>query len=346
MVTTVLKDTSSTLSEIRDSSVDQQNSIHEFASNALNGIQSIRELDSSVEQIGDGIKSDAEDVTTHIAEHVLQNANMGVSMVMESGKEIASYCKNEVISSMKSSIENMEKPRHDIMTNFGQECETIRKEVENVTASIETSTSTITSLSDAMRDGVTNRETTFVENVADHHKIFITQQKEILSESVENYHNTTSVQLTASTNGASAAKGKIGTFSKDTLKMDEEVKSLMEKSSIKFSENLTSTPSESIIIQSMEQKRAKSNSVQNDENMRDNDHGDVNSSMESEASEYSTKSQQLVLQMRSPNRENVRPKLKKKKSQMLKKREGKSSTKRTVPKGGTPLRNTMKKVKR
>jgi len=118
------------------------------------------------------------------------------------------------------------------------------------------------------------------------------------------------------------------------------------KSRIKFSKKLTSTPSESTIIQSLGKENVKETVVQNDENMCDNENGDVNISIESEASDISTKSQQSVLQLRSPNCENTMPKPRKKKSKISKKIGSTAVMKRSVPKGGTPLRSTKKRMKR
>jgi hypothetical protein len=333
-VAALLKDTGSVLAEINNVSVDQRASIENFSDEASKGMQEIHNLEVSAERIVEAINSDGEQCSNHLTKGVLQGAKDSISALTATGRDTIAFSRDEALAIMSSSINDMEKPRRDLMARFDQECDRIRTHVAKGSTDINKAALELSNLTEEMENGVLSAERDFINKVADDNKSSISEYKENLSESAATHNEATSLAISDSVTRTTDAKTRVSSFVANAIRADEEVEPAPDRNVVKYSDRLTATPSENDILQNMKENESK---IPEDSPLKC-ESVELNTSTEPEESEV--RSQPTVLQMRSPSRDNIsssRPN-KKKKSTITKQKGSKSETKRPVQKGGTPIK--------
>jgi hypothetical protein len=110
----------------------------------------------------------------------------------------------------------------------------------------------MTNALDGLGKDIQNTEISFAKEVADNHQTNVTKLRKQLHESSKHHENLVVAGLSESAVKTQDVRTSVDDFARVTLRAQEQVEPAPERNSITYSSELTSTPSEYIILQDIE----------------------------------------------------------------------------------------------
>ena len=298
-----LNNTGSVLGKIKSYSADQMKSTDAFSTKAGKYINDGQDLEITAQSIPESLQTDGERCNSHMTESVLDDATTRITNLAEDGRSVATFTRDEVLTKFISSIEEMEKPRNGVMSTFAQECDAIRICAMKGKNIINEKASEMTDTLDVLGEDIQNTEISFVKEVVDNHQASVTELKKQLHKSSKNHENLVVAGLSESAVKTQDVKTSVDDFACVTLRTQEQVEPAPERNHIVYSSELTSTPSESIILQAFENDaNAPQDAKPNAEN---EDDCDMMPKEPEEKEEVETTPRSPVLKERPPSRDNA-----------------------------------------
>jgi hypothetical protein len=298
-----LNNTGSVLGEIKSCSADQMKASDAFSAKASKYIEDGQDLEVTAQSVSESLQTDGERCNSHLTESVFGDATARITNLAEHGRSVATLTRDEVLTTFASSIENMEKPRDGVMTTFAQECDSIRSCAMEGRHIIDEKVSEMTNALDGLGEDIQNKEILFVKEVADNHQASVTELRKQLHESSKNHENSVVAGLSDSAVKTQDVRTSVDDFAHVTLRAQEQVGPAPERNLIAYSSELTSTPSESIILQDIEKEtQAPQDSKLN---VEDEDDCDMMPTEAEEKEEVKTTPCSPVLKERPPSRDNA-----------------------------------------
>jgi hypothetical protein len=246
-----LNNTGSVLGEIKSYSADQMKSTDAFSTKASKYIKDGQNLEVTAQSIPESLQTDGDRCNSHLTS-VLGDATTSITNLAEDGRSVATFTRDEVLTTFASSIEEMENPRNGVMATFAQECDAIRTCAVKGKNILNEKASEMTNALDELGEDIQNTETSFVKEVADSHQASVTELRNQVHESSKNHENSVVAGLSESAVKTQDVRTSVEDFALVTLRAQEQVEPAPERNPVTYSSVLTSTPSESIILQDIE----------------------------------------------------------------------------------------------
>lgn len=237
--------------DVCDTSKRQQGTIKTYTSQ---GNRHMRELSSQDEKVGDicQMMYTEKDVVIKCVDTMIQEEKTNVSKLADASNERAEYTTGTVIASASSNLQNMEKPRKEVIANVTNKLNYVISTVTEGKAQVETVT--------IKQCAVTDKLKNVVESKYNDHNIHLAQQcrnefdacKDSITQNAKGHYEVSSTDLLSSVTHASSTKDNIHSFATTTMEYDEEVPLIPERKSLIYSTDLSATPSADIIVQNIE----------------------------------------------------------------------------------------------
>jgi hypothetical protein len=247
-----LNNTGSVLGEIKSYSADQMNSTDAFSTEASNYIKDGEDLEVTAQSIPNSLEIYGGRCNSHLTESVLGDVTDRITNLAEDGRSVAAFTSDKVLAKFTSSIDEMEAPRNGVMTTFVQECDAIRTCAVKGKTLLNEKASEMTNALDGLGKDIQNTEISFAKEVADNHQTNVTKLRKQLHESSKHHENLVVAGLSESAVKTQDVRTSVDDFARVTLRAQEQVEPAPERNSITYSSELTSTPSEYIILQDIE----------------------------------------------------------------------------------------------
>jgi hypothetical protein len=155
---------------------------------------------------------------------------------------------------MTSSVSEMERPRGEIIANFTEECNQLKKGMENGFDKIKETASNASKKADELQANVNSAASNFNTVTAKEHEANISETKEAFLKEVAYHSDTTNKQIIVLQEGSENAVLSTDTYFRTKLLAYEDVVEPASRKQIPCNEELSKTPSENEILVSLTKK--------------------------------------------------------------------------------------------
>jgi len=237
--------------DVRNTSKRQQGIIKTCTDNGNLYMGDLSTQDDTVGVICETIQT-VKNVVVEEVSLLVQDEKKSVSQLTDASTKRAEYTSNTIITSISSNLEEMEKPRKEVIANVTSKLDYVISTVTEGKAQIETVAAKQCALSDKLRNDVESQYTDHNTRLAKRMKTEFDACKGSIIDNARDHFDVSASDLSSSLRYSATTKSNIQNFATTTMEYEAEVPHVPDRKSLLYSTDLSATPSSEIIVQRME----------------------------------------------------------------------------------------------
>jgi len=250
-VANIMENTKDTLDQITASSMDHEKSISTYANKLSNGLCSMDKLDSQTEEIIDHVKSDGVLCIDHLEDVVLDQNKGSIENLTQAGVKLSVNGANAVTNFL-SDLETIEQPRKTVLCGFDHKVKQTISRISSCEHNMKEISDKHSAAVDELCDVVQTKERIFESDVGTRRRKQVEKDMDRITEATLDNSKATASIISTATSRSGDLRDQVKVFTNNTLKIEEAVADAPIKPSHPFNIHLTKTPSENVILQSVD----------------------------------------------------------------------------------------------
>lgn len=243
-----LEETKSVLDGIETAIQKTQTQSTSFAVDTLHILTESEDLESADTKAREDLTSGGNQCTNFMSNSLLDDTTTRLSEQTETCNSIVSFTRNDIIEMTALAVNEMEKPRSELMSAFGKECSELEECIEEGLTQIKEKASVSCQIAESLQDKIQSIESTFVENTAEKHSAGIAKTESALLDQGTEHTDFTTRRIGRAGDGSAKAAKTAESFVQMDLSAFATVPDAPEKVKITFQDRLSSTPAEKDIL--------------------------------------------------------------------------------------------------
>jgi len=243
-----------TLTDIKEIAIKQYKVVEASGKEINLKMDTLSNFEEPLKNTMDQFEEDKNAVIKHLSNDVSDFATQGIASIMKDGTDNVNFVTGEMIPGVLRDVDKN-----------GKECRGIFTDIANrLTATQETSTegkNDITTAvqkqcekADSLQQMVTSKCSAFHTSVVTVRRKEIIDGRTLATENANNHFKATEIAVSSMQNLSTAVSDQISGYSKEVIRADETTPQVEARKTIGYSEQLSSTPLEHLIVASLDQK--------------------------------------------------------------------------------------------
>ena len=252
LIGTAVKEASSTFNQLSSATNAHKVDIEKYAALGTTQLKVLMEQNEALGVASKQMDIDGQNASGFIAHDVINEAQSGMENLNSATTDLSTFASDTILKCVRNDIKTMEDPRAEwkaaTFAGVDNITSAVMKSSEIMSNITTAQTSTAKDLSALIEskhiDFITKASTTLREEMDNH-------RRRIISTS-EDHSSSTGKMVIESVGGVETIVGQVDNFAENTMQCNEEVEPLGERTKFEYNSQLSSTQSETIIIQGLE----------------------------------------------------------------------------------------------
>jgi len=236
--------------DVCDTSKRQQGTIKTYTSQGNRHMHDLSTQAEMVSSVCEAIHKEKDIVVTSLNK-LAEEEKRGVSGLTDASNDQAAYTYNTLVASVSANLEDMEKPRKEVIANVTSKLDCAISTVTEGRAQVEIVTAKQCAVVDQLKSDVESKSSDHNTQLAQRCRTEFDACKDSIIQKAHGHLEVSANDLSSSVTFTSSTKNSINSFAKTTMEYEEEVPHVTGRKSFPYSTDLSATPSADIIVQRM-----------------------------------------------------------------------------------------------